>query len=112
MAVIGFIFGLLSGSPGLGIVLGVTFALIFGLFVAPVAALWYGGLDIVRHYCLRLVFCVTENIPARFDRIFYDCVGLTLLQKAGGGFRFPHEAFSDYFASLTTNSADAAKTAR
>jgi hypothetical protein len=75
---------------------GLNFAIISGVLVG----LWYGGLDIIHHFSLRLVLWSKGYTPFNYGRFLdYAAEELQILQKVGGGYMFIHRYLLDYFAS-------------
>jgi hypothetical protein len=89
---VGRVVGLLVGL-GTGLFLGLLFGLIFGLV--------YGGMAYLQHYCLRYLLWRSGAIPWHFVRFLEEANEHILLQRVGGGYRFIHPLFLDYFASLS-----------
>ncbi|MBE7553143.1 MAG: hypothetical protein HS126_18880 [Anaerolineales bacterium] len=89
--IIGLFFGLPFGltiSPGLGLGIGV------------IATLWYGGLNVIQHYTLRLILWYNGRTPRLYAH-FLDCAAERIfLQKVGGGYIFIHRLLLEHFASL------------
>ncbi|MFL5541882.1 MAG: NACHT domain-containing protein [Longimicrobiaceae bacterium] len=75
---------------------------IIGLFaasIAVIAALWNGGLEVVRHYVLRMVIAASGAAPFRLVQLLDGAAQRILLQKVGGDYRFLHRNLQDYFAA-------------
>jgi hypothetical protein len=103
---------------GLGFVLAIGFSawLIWGIasgristivstvipsavFFGSMAALWYGGLDVIYHYTLRLILSFTQPcLPLNLARFLDHCAERVFLQKVGGGYIFIHRLLLEYFA--------------
>jgi eukaryotic-like serine/threonine-protein kinase len=83
-----------KSSAGLGTVL------VAGLFWAIVAGLWYGGLDLIKHFTLRLILRLGGHVPWRYARFLDYAVQLRLLQRAGGSFLFANRLVQEYFAEI------------
>jgi len=64
--------------------------------------LWYGGLDFIRHFILRLLLWRDNKIPWNYVEFLDHCVDRILLQKVGGGYIFIHRMLMEYFAELET----------
>lgn len=79
-------------SAGLG-----TLA-IAGLFWGMAAALWYGGLDLIKHYCLRVILWLTGCLPWNCARFLDYAADRILLQRAGGSYLFTNRLLLSYFA--------------
>jgi len=103
----GFIVGLIAGitvgfSSGLNdglYIVGVLW-LIVGLILALIGALWYGGLDVIQHYTLRLILVLQGHTPANYTRFLDYAVDRIFLQKVGGGYRFIHRLLLEHFAEM------------
>ncbi len=76
------------------------FAFLVGLFGLP-TALWYGGLDIIQHYILRLILVIKGYLPFHVVPFLDYCVDRIFLRLVGGGYIFIHRYLMEYFASLT-----------
>jgi hypothetical protein len=62
--------------------------------------LWYGGMDVIQHYILRLMLWQTGNIawsPVRFLEFAVDHI---FLRRVGGGYIFIHRLLLEHFAEL------------
>src|SRR5436305_12444123 len=90
MLVVGLLFGLLFGLD-----FGLLFGLVFGLF----SGLFSGGEAYLQHYILRAIFWRVGAMPWHYVRFLDAAAERILLQKVGGGYRFIHPLFLDYFAS-------------
>jgi hypothetical protein len=76
-----------------GLSLGLTFALLAGL--------WYGGLEALHHFVLRWILWRKGALPwdvARF--LDYAAEDLGFLQKVGGGYMFLHRYLLEHFAAM------------
>lgn len=102
------------GGLFLGLSLGLIFGLIFelsyglelvewlrlGLNIGLIGALWYGGLDIIQHYTLRLILIIQGHTPRHYTQFLDDAADLIFLQKVGGGYRFIHRLLLEHFAAM------------
>jgi eukaryotic-like serine/threonine-protein kinase len=95
-AIYGSVWGLRTGA-GTGAVGGALLALL--------AALWFGGLDIVRHGTLRVVLRRTAGVPFDYAAFLDYAVSLAFLQRVGGGYMFLHRRLQDHFAASAGPSA-------
>jgi hypothetical protein len=84
--------------PALSLLAGPLLRL-FGM-IAILAALWYGGLDVIQHFLLRFLLAAGGHIPWRYVRFLEHARERILLRKVGGGFIFIHRLLLDYFASM------------
>ena len=65
---------------------------------AFLGALWYGGLDVIQHYTLRLILIFQGHTPRNYVRFLDYAVDHIFLQKVGGGYRFIHRMLLEHFA--------------
>jgi hypothetical protein len=73
--------------------------------------LTFGGSDYFGHYLLRYLLWRSGAMPWSTVRFLEDATERNVLQRVGGGYRFIHPLFQDYFASLgTTSSSSSAQT--
>jgi hypothetical protein len=86
----------LISTPNVAIYSGVIVGLIFGFM----SARYYGGLDVVQHYILRLILIIQGYTPAYYARFLDYAVDLIFLQKVGGGYRFIHRLLLEHFADM------------
>lgn len=94
----GLLIGLICGAGGLFFGKGV--ALMVGLMFGLPIAFWYGGLDIIQHYTLRLIFIIQGHTPRNYARFLDYAVDLIFLQKVGGGYRFIHRMLLEHSAEM------------
>ncbi len=71
--------------------------LLAGLF----GGLVFGGEAYFEHYVLRCILWRSGAMPWRYVRFLEEATERILLQRVGGGYRFIHPLFLDYFASGT-----------
>ena len=88
-----------------GWTIGVTIGSVSGLIVGPmgglIVALWYGGLDIIGHYTLRLILVIRGHTPRNYAHFLDYAVDRIFLQKVGGGYRFIHRLLLEHFAEMS-----------
>ena len=70
------------------------------LIFAPIAIFWYGGLDVIQHYILRLILLILGYTPRNYARFLDYAVDRIFLQKVGGGYRFIHRLLLEHFAEM------------
>jgi predicted lipid-binding transport protein (Tim44 family) len=75
--------------------------LVVGLFIGLIAVFWYGGLDVIQHYILRLILVIHRHTPANYARFLDYAVDRIFLQKVGGGYRFIHRLLLEHFAEMS-----------
>jgi hypothetical protein len=104
---VGLIFGLITGLIGqiyglIGMIISVLIrALIDGLIVGLLAGLIiFGGLDVIKHYVLRLILAWKGYAPLNYPRFLDYTVKLIFLRKVGGGYIFIHRMFMEHFAAM------------
>lgn len=100
----GFSAWLIWGIAYGGIITIVSIVIPLPVFFGSLAVLWYGGLDVIQHYTLRLILSFTQpRLPLNLARFLDHCVERVFLQKVGGGYIFIHRLLLEYFAELSTN---------
>ncbi|MEM7483506.1 MAG: hypothetical protein AAF481_20290, partial [Acidobacteriota bacterium] len=87
-----------SAWPGL--------AAIFLCF-AVLTGLWFGGLDVIRHYILRAILAVSGQVPWRYADFLDHAAERILLRRVGGGYIFVHRLLLEHFAADALNPAPA-----
>jgi hypothetical protein len=59
-----------------------------------------GGLAWWRHWVLRFLLWRSGTLPWRVVPLLDEAAQRILLRKVGGGYRFIHDLFRDYLATL------------
>ena len=77
-------------------IFGLNFAIAMGLLTA----LWYGGLDVIQHYTLRLILWWNGFIPRNLARFLDYATEHIILRKVGGGYIFIHRLLLEHFAGM------------
>jgi hypothetical protein len=67
----------------------------FGLL----AALWFGGLDLIYHWALRRRLAGANVLPRRLEAFLEQTSKLALVQRVGGGYIFLHRLLLEHFAN-------------
>ena len=67
----------------------------FGLL----AALWFGGLDLIYHWTLRRRLAGANVLPRRLEAFLEQMSRLALVQRVGGGYIFLHRLLLEHFAN-------------
>lgn len=80
-------------------VAGLVIGIVVGSYFAVVGALWYGGIDIINHYVLRIILWISGRTPLRLIRYLDSAVKIRLMRRIGGGYSFIHRALLEYFAA-------------
>lgn len=65
-----------------------------------IAFLWYGGLDMIQHFVLRLILWYQGHTPRNYHKFLNYAVDHIFLQKVGGGYIFIHRLLLEHFASM------------
>jgi predicted lipid-binding transport protein (Tim44 family) len=89
----------LGGLLG-GLIFGLHAGLSFGLSFGLLAALWYGGFDIIQHHTLRLILWYKGHTPCNYIRFLDYAAERIFLRKVGGGYIFIHRYLMEHFTSL------------
>lgn len=63
-------------------------------------SLAWGGEPYLEHYALRFFLWCSGAMPWRYVRFLEEATKRILLQRVGGGYRFIHPLFQEYFAAL------------
>ena len=100
-------FGLIIGLSG-GLLFGILFGfqngadlgLMFGLGMGMAAFLWYGGLDVIQHYTLRVILWYRRHTPFVYFRFLNYATERIFLQRVVGGFIFIHRLLLEHFAAM------------
>jgi len=97
----GLVYGLFVGLFVM-VVGGLAVGFLGGLAVGLVGGLVFGGASFLNHYIIRFLLWQKGIIPWNYVRFLEEATERILLQKVGGGYRFIHPLFLDYFASQCT----------
>ncbi len=100
----GLVFGLLGGLL-FGLSTGLSTGLVFGLLGGLLFGLVVGGAAYLGHYLLRFLLWRSGAMPWHYVRFLEEATKRILLQRVGGGYRFIHPLFQEYFASLGTGTS-------
>jgi hypothetical protein len=68
--------------------------------VGVLAALPFGGLDVVQHFVLRIVLYLKGYIPWNYAQFLDYAAERIFLRKVGGGYIFIHRLLMEYFMEL------------
>ncbi len=72
----------------------------FSTLGLSMGALWYGGLDMVRHLSLRMILYLNNYIPWNYAYFLNYAVERIFLQRVGGGYIFIHRMLMEHFAQM------------
>ncbi|NEO79407.1 NACHT domain-containing protein [Moorena sp. SIO4G3] len=63
-------------------------------------ALWYGGMDVIQHFSLRLILYHNNYIPWNYAHFLDYAADRIFLQKVGGGYIFINRMLMEHFADM------------
>ena len=69
-----------------------------GMFTA--LFLWFGGIDVLKHYVLRAVLTASGQVPWNLSRLLDHARDLNLMQKVGNSYIFVHRRLLEHLAVL------------
>jgi eukaryotic-like serine/threonine-protein kinase len=72
--------------------------IIIGISSGLIAFMWYGCIDAIQHYILRLLLWRDKKTPWVYATFLDYAVERIFLQKVGGGYIFIHRLFLEYFS--------------
>jgi hypothetical protein len=78
---------------------GLIIGLVVGSYFAVIGALWYGGIDVINHYVLRMLLWISGQTPLRLIRWLDEAVEIRLLRRIGSGYAFIHRTLLEHFAA-------------
>ena len=61
--------------------------------------LWFGGLDVIKHYVLRAVLSASGQTPWNLGRFLDQARGLNLMQRVGSAYIFVHRRLLEHLAA-------------
>jgi DNA polymerase III delta prime subunit len=97
------LFGLILFSLwyfGVDVMIDSGSSLPYVLFFGLTGALWFGGVDAMLHYALRLILLIQGGTPTDYAHFLDYAVDRIFLQKVGGGYRFIHRMLLEHFAEM------------
>lgn len=80
--------------------------ILLSIVTTMVSFLWFGGINVIRHYALRLTLLLTKQLPLQIADLCDQASEHILLQKVGGGYIFRNHLLKDYFESLRVAKRD------
>ena len=84
-----------------GVVIGRLFSLYGGLVAFLVAALVFGGFNVINHLLLRLILWWSGQLPQPLTPFLNAAVRHVLLYRVGGGYMFIHRLLQEHLAAAT-----------
>jgi hypothetical protein len=88
----------LTAGLGYGIFYGFGPGFVLGLRVGVIAGLYYGAYDGIKAACMRALLGLLKRLPWKLVGFLDEAARLGLLQKVGGGYRFPSRLVQEYLA--------------
>ena len=93
---------------------GLSGSLFGGLLYSPIGGLlgglWLGGMDVIRHYTLRLLIYLRSYGPWNYAKFLdYAVDELHFMQRVGGGYIFIHRMLLEHFAAMEEEVSGKAK---
>ncbi len=82
------------------VLVGVGWGIGCGIAMFTVTGLRNGGLVCIQHFLLRFLLWRIGALPWHYTRFLDVAASHILLYRVGGGYRFIHQLFLGYFASL------------
>lgn len=100
-AICGFVWGFALWFDGVPVWHAALGSLLAGIGLGLTSAVWFGGLEVLRHYTLRLILCINGYTPLLYaDFLDYAAERLIFLRKVGGGYMFIHRYLLEHFAEM------------
>jgi hypothetical protein len=85
-----------AGATRSAFVLRYTLAM--GMALGTIAALWFGGAEVIKHWVLRLIAAMHTPLPLRLTSLLDRACALGLMQRVGGGYQFAHRLIGEHIA--------------
>ena len=93
--------GNLAFHVGFDLIRALKVTLTLGLVSTLIVGSWFGGVDVLNHYVLRLTLYLFGYTPFNYVRFLdYAAKDLRFLQKVGGGYIFIHRILLEHFAAM------------
>ena len=71
------------------------------LTISLLSAVWFGGLEAIRHFALRFILFVRGDMPLNFVRFLdYSSTKLIFTERVGGSYMFIHRYLQEHFATM------------
>lgn len=80
---------------------GFLTALPFGLAIATIVAVFYGGAATLKHGILRLILFFSQDIPWNYAHFLAFATDRSILKQVEEGYEFLHPLFLEHFMSKT-----------
>jgi MFS family permease/DNA polymerase III delta prime subunit len=95
--------GWLIFVPLFGVQNGLDVGVGWGLLFALLAFAWYGGIDVIEHYTLRVLLWFQGHTPPHYIQFLDYAAERIFLQKVGGGYIFIHRLLLEHFAEMESH---------
>ncbi|SDN00380.1 DUF4062 domain-containing protein [Kriegella aquimaris] len=95
-------FGDFEYSPNPAFMLYDHYVPMLGIFIglSTILFLWFGGLDVIKHYVLRIILSASGQTPWNLTCFMNHASGLDLMQSVGNAYIFVHRRFLEYLAAF------------
>ena len=70
----------------------------FAVWVSFFAAMSFGGLDLLKHFLIRLILKISRQVPNNLVGFLNHATRLNFLQRVGGSYMFGHRLLQEHFA--------------
>lgn len=74
----------------------------FAVWCAFFSAMSFGGLDLLKHFLIRMILKTSGQIPNNFIEFLTHATRLNFLQRVGGSYMFGHRLLQEHFARANT----------
>jgi hypothetical protein len=71
-----------------------------GLSVGLITVMFFGILDVIQHFVLRVMLWVNGKLPIQAVRFLDQAADAIFLRKVGGGYIFVHRLLQEHFATM------------
>ena len=68
-------------------------------FLFAIFFLWFGGLEVLKHYVLRTVLGASGQLPFNLPRLLNYARDLNLMQRVGSAYIFVHRRLLEHMAA-------------
>jgi hypothetical protein len=79
---------------------GEIFAFFLGLTFSSLSVMVFGGVDVLKHYILRIILYLTGQTPGKLAHFLDHATRLNFLQKVGAGYIFIHRLLLEHFGAM------------
>ncbi|MGF1934821.1 MAG: NACHT domain-containing protein [Nostoc sp. ChiQUE02] len=75
-------------------------ALLYGIFIAIIFGIFFGGIACIQHFAMRLILWHNRSIPWNYAHFLSYAAERRLIQQVGGRYQFIHDLLQEHFASM------------